>query len=89
MIWVGGGIVLHGLEVYGPPVIASTVHAAAEAAAHAVPAAAGLLEWIVTAAISGVIGLIIGAAAIPIVGYAVAPAWKRLKGLLPNRQKGT
>ena len=54
MIWVGGGIVLHGLEVYGPPSIGSTVHAAAEAAAHALPAAAGVLEWIVEAAISGV-----------------------------------
>jgi uncharacterized protein len=32
MIWVGGGIVLHGLEVYGPPSIGSTVNAAAEAA---------------------------------------------------------
>ena len=26
MIWVGGGIVLHGLEVYGPPSIGATVH---------------------------------------------------------------
>jgi predicted DNA repair protein MutK len=87
MIWVGGGIVLHGLEIYGPPAIGSTVHAAAEAAAHAVPATAGLLEWMVTATISGVIGLIIGAAAIPIVGFAVAPAWKRLKGLRPGAHK--
>jgi uncharacterized protein len=87
MIWVGGGIVLHGLEVYGPPSIGSTVHAAAEAAAHAVPAAAGLLEWIVHAAISGVIGSIVGAASIPIVGFALAPAWKWLKRLLPGDQK--
>ena len=87
MIWVGGGIVLHGLEVYGPPSIGSTVHAAAETAAHALPPAAGVLEWIVEAAISGVLGLLIGAATIPIVGFAVAPAWKGLKRFLPGPQK--
>ena len=87
MIWVGGGIVLHGLEVYGPPSIGSTVHAAAEAAARALPSAAGVLEWIVEAAISGVLGLLIGAVTIPIVGFVVAPAWKGLKRLRPGHQK--
>ena len=87
MIWLGGGIVLHGLELYGPPSIGSTVHAATEAAAHALPSIAGALEWMVEAAISGVLGLLIGAATIPIVGFALAPAWKRLKRFLPNRQK--
>jgi uncharacterized protein len=86
MIWVGGGIILHGLEVYGPPSIASTVHAATEAAAHALPSAAGAVEWIVEAAISGVLGFLIGAATIPIVGFAVAPAWKGLKRFLPGRK---
>ena len=86
MIWVGGGIVLHGLELYGPPSIGHAVHAATEAAAHALPSVAGLLEWIVHAAISGVIGLLIGAASIPIVGLVLAPAWKRLKRLLPGRR---
>ena len=65
MIWVGGGIVLHGLEVYGPPSIGSTVHAAAETAAYALPSAAGTIEWIVEATISSVLGLLIGAATIP------------------------
>jgi predicted DNA repair protein MutK len=87
MIWVGGGIVLHGLGVYGPRSIGSTVHAAAETAAHALPTAAGALEWIVGAAISGVLGLLIGAAAMPIVGFAVVPAWKGLKRFLRCRQE--
>ena len=87
MIWVGGGIVLHGLEVCGPPSIGSAVHAAAETAAHALPSAAGALEWIVEAAISGFFGFLIGAATLPIVGFAVAPAWKALKRFLPGRQK--
>ena len=84
MIWVGGGIVLHGVEAYGPPSIGHAVHAATEAAAHALPSAATVLKWIVEAAISGIIGLVVGAASIPIIGFAVAPAWKRLKKLLPG-----
>jgi len=84
MIWVGGGIVLHGVEAYGPPSIGHAVHAAAEAAAHALPSAAGALRWIVEAAISGVVGLVVGAASIPIIGFAVAPTWKRLKRLWPG-----
>jgi hypothetical protein len=88
MIWVGGGIVLHGLEIYGPPSIGQAVHTATEAVAHALPAAAGVLEWMAHAAISGVIGLLIGAVCIPITGYVLAPAWKRLKSFLPGRDGG-
>ncbi|MFH1342229.1 MAG: DUF808 domain-containing protein [Pseudomonadota bacterium] len=84
MIWVGGGIVLHGLELYGPPSIGHAVHAATAAAAHAVPVAAGVLEWIAHAAISGVLGLLIGGACIPVIGFVVAPAWKLAKGYLPG-----
>lgn len=84
MIWVGGGIILHGIEAYGPSSIGHAVHTATEAAALALPAVAGLLQWIVEAAISGVIGLVVGAATIPIIGYAVAPAWKQMKRLLPG-----
>jgi predicted DNA repair protein MutK len=80
MIWVGGGIILHGLEEFGPPAIQHAVHAAQEAAVRAFPPAAGLLAWIVEAAISGVIGLVVGGATIPVVGYALAPAWASAKG---------
>jgi predicted DNA repair protein MutK len=81
MIWVGGGIVLHGLEVYGPPSIHHAIHAAGQAAAHAFPPAAGLLAWIAEAVISGIVGLVVGAASIPAVGFLLAPAWASLKRL--------
>lgn len=83
MIWVGGGIVLHGMEVYGPPAIGLHVKAAAEAAAHAFPPAAGVLEWIAEAAISGAVGLLVGAVAIPATEFILSPVWKRLKSSLP------
>ena len=84
MIWVGGGIVLHGLEAYGPPAIGLAIEAAAEAAAHALPSAAGVLEWTVMAVISGALGLLIGAVSIPVVEFIFAPAWKLLKSILPG-----
>ena len=84
MIWVGGGIILHGVEIYGPPAIGHAVKAAAEAVAHAAPPVAALLEWLVEAAISGVIGLLIGGVLLPVVGFILAPAWKAIKGALPG-----
>jgi hypothetical protein len=41
-----------------------------------------VLEWIVEAAISGVLGLLVGGVTIPIVGFALAPGWKWLKRFL-------
>ena len=82
MIWVGGGIVLHGLEIYGPPQIHHGVEAAAHAVADVVPAIGPVLEWVTHAAISGVIGVAIGGALLPIVEYVISPAWKRAKALM-------
>jgi predicted DNA repair protein MutK len=80
MIWVGGGIVIHGLEEYGLAALAHSIHAAAEAAAHALPPLAGPVEWIVAAAAAGLFGLALGAVTIPLVQYVVSPVLKRLPG---------
>ena len=85
MIWVGGGIVLHGLEVYGPPAIGTPSRRRPRPRRHAVPPSPGLLEWVVEAAISGLVGSLVGAASIPLVGFVVAPAWARLKGFRKGR----
>jgi uncharacterized protein len=61
MIWVGGGIIVHGLEEFGLAAPAHLIHDAAEAAGHAVPAIEGLVEWTVSAAGAGVAGVLIGA----------------------------
>ena len=79
MIWVGGGIIVHGLEVYGLHAIGAAIHHVAEAAAHALPAIAGAVEWIVAAAGAGIVGLAIGAVLIPVMEFAVAPAWRSVK----------
>jgi predicted DNA repair protein MutK len=82
MIWVGGGILVHGLEAYGVHSVGHAIDSAAQAAAHALPSVAGAVEWTVMAALSGVVGLLIGAASIPVIGFTFAPAWKLLKGIL-------
>jgi predicted DNA repair protein MutK len=61
MIWVGGGIIVHGLETFGVAEPAHLIHDLAVKAAHAVPALHGLIEWTVGAAGSGLFGLGIGA----------------------------
>ena len=81
MLWVGGGIIIHGLEEYGLSALGHAVHAAAEAVSHALPAAvAGAAEWLVSAAAAGVFGLAVGAAAIPLVQRVAMPALTRLRG---------
>jgi predicted DNA repair protein MutK len=64
MIWVGGGIIVHGLEHYHLDTLPGALHHAAEGAAHAVPAAPGFVEWAVIAAGSGIVGLIVGGAVV-------------------------
>jgi predicted DNA repair protein MutK len=80
MIWVGGGIIIHGLEEYGAAALGHGIHDVAEAAAHAVPAIGGAVEWLVSAGAAGIVGLLIGAALIPFVQFVVAPIMHRLRG---------
>ncbi|MGO8190073.1 DUF808 family protein, partial [Rhizobium leguminosarum] len=60
MIWVGGGIIVHGLEAYGIGGPAHLIHDAGEANAHAIPVLASVLRWIVEAAGAGIVGIVAG-----------------------------
>jgi predicted DNA repair protein MutK len=77
MVWVGGGIIIHGLEEYGLGALGHAVHDAAVAVGHALPAGGAAAEWLVTAAASGVLGLLVGAALIPVVERVLAPVMRR------------
>ena len=61
MVWVGGGIILHGLEAFDLGAIPHAVHNLAEAAGHRAPFAPGAVEWLISAIASGILGLIVGA----------------------------
>jgi len=60
MIWVGGGILVHGLEVLGWGTIAHWLHGASETAGHAMPAGGAIIAWAVSALGSAVVGLVVG-----------------------------
>lgn len=79
MIWVGGGIILHGLEAYGIAGPSHVLHEAGIAAAGAVRPLGGVVAWLVEAAGSGLAGLAIGALLIPLASHVVSPAWGWIK----------
>lgn len=79
MIWVGGGIILHGLEGYGLGWPAHALHDAGATVARAVPAAPGLVAWLVEAAGAGVAGFAIGLLAIPLTSRLLSPLWRQVK----------
>ncbi|MCZ7660797.1 MAG: DUF808 domain-containing protein [Xanthobacteraceae bacterium] len=82
MIWVGGGILVHGLETYGFHAVGAAIHAVADLARQAIPALAGPVEWLVAAAGAGLVGSAVGAGLIPLVGFAIAPSWRWLRRTL-------
>jgi len=87
MVWVGGSIIVHGLAEFGLPIVEQTIEHAAETAAQALSPIAAAAEWIVTTAGSGLVGLAIGAALIPVVEFAIAPAWAHLRRILRRAAK--
>ena len=66
MLWVGGGIITHGLHELGVHAPEETIQGIGAAAGRAIPAAAGFVSWFVTALISALIGLVIGAIIAPV-----------------------
>jgi hypothetical protein len=67
MIWVGGGVVLHGLAVFGIHQPSEWIEGASAAARRVMPAAAGVLGWATGASLSGIFGLLLGGMLVPIV----------------------
>lgn len=80
MLWVGGSIVIHGLEVLGFGVFRHMIHDVAVAVGHAVPQIEGFMEWLVTAALDGIFGLALGLLLIPLTTKIIVPAWQHLRG---------
>lgn len=60
MLWVGGGIILHGLEELGFAYPAHVAHDLQHAVAHAAGTLGGALGWVSYALASAAVGLILG-----------------------------
>lgn len=73
MIWVGGGILVHGMETYGLEGVGHFIDGLSEGAAQAMPVWPGVFGWLVEAACYGVVGLVVGFALIPVTSYVLAP----------------
>ena len=68
MLWVGGGILVHGLEeMHLLTFVPHLIHDAAHAAGAAAGTMAGAVEWLVTAIGGAVVGLIVGGIIVAIV----------------------
>lgn len=80
MLWVGGNIVIHGLDVLGYSWLYDQIHHLAVAAADRVPQAAGFVEWAVTAFFDGIFGVVLGIVLIPVATRVIGPLWGRITG---------
>jgi len=73
MLWVGGSILVHGVDVLGWHAPYKVIHDLADSVAHGVGTAQGFVAWAVTAFLDGVIALAFGLALIPIVNKLLLP----------------
>lgn len=80
MLWVGGSILVHGLDVLGWPWLYDEIHHIAVAVADGFSSAKGFVEWAVTALIDGIFGLIVGMLLIPVVTRVITPVLASLRG---------
>ncbi len=83
MLWVGGGILLHGMETLGPVALPAFAQDLSHAAALAVPAMASSVEWVVHALLAGLFGVLVGAALIPVVSGVIRPLLRLVRPVSP------
>ena len=81
MLWVGGSIVIHGLEELGLGLPGHLIHDAAYAIGHAFPEnLVGFGEWVAKATMDGVFGVALGLALIPVGEKVITPLWRTTIG---------
>lgn len=68
MLWVGGGILIHSLAIYGYDGPEHLIHDWSEAVRAAVPVASGFWAWLTGTLASAVVGLVAGGITAAIVG---------------------
>jgi uncharacterized protein len=80
MLWVGGSIITHGLEVLGVTAPAHLIHDWSLAVGHLVPQAEAAVEWLTKATLDGIFGLALGLVLIPIATRIISPIWSKIRG---------
>ncbi|KAB2942641.1 MAG: DUF808 domain-containing protein [Hyphomicrobium sp.] len=80
MLWVGGGILVHGLAEFGFTAPEHIIHGLREALHEALPVAGDLVGWIVSATGNALVGLLAGAVAAAVVAIGGVPFRKAKPG---------
>ncbi|SEK35611.1 hypothetical protein SAMN05421666_1728 [Roseovarius nanhaiticus] len=83
MLWVGGNIVLHGLEVLGWHWPYDTVHHIAKVATQGMEQGRAAANWALVATMDGLFGLALGFVLIPIGTKVITPVWQKLRKVNP------
>jgi uncharacterized protein len=78
MLWVGGGILIHGLAQLGYPQLETTIYDFARATGGALPVLPGFFQWFVNAFAGSILGIVAGAIT-AIVWGVVQPMFKSAK----------
>lgn len=79
MLWVGGSIIVHGLEQLGFGWPEHVIHDAAHAIGHAMPESlVATVEWFAKAVMDGILGLAIGMLLIPVGEKVITPIWRNI-----------
>ena len=81
MLWVGGGIIVHGLEHFALNAVPHFIEHLSELAGHA-PALGSVAGWLTFAACSAIVGFIIGAALVGIVHLVAEDGMGRVARLV-------
>jgi predicted DNA repair protein MutK len=72
MLWVGGGILLHGLAEFGIDGPEHLIDSVSEVVRKSTPVGATVVSWLVTAAAEGLVGLAVGGLARIVMSLTVA-----------------
>ncbi|MGB7243325.1 MAG: DUF808 domain-containing protein [Sulfitobacter sp.] len=77
MLWVGGSIVIHGLESFGFGAVGHMIHDVAATVGRLFDTGlTGIAEWSTKAVLDGIFGVVLGLFLIPIGEKIVTPAWR-------------
>lgn len=79
MLWVGGSIIIHGMEQLGFGQLGHLIHDLAAAGGHMMPVSMqGFTEWLGKAVMDGLFGFGLGLALVPIGTKLITPMWQSL-----------
>ena len=79
MLWVGGSIIIHGMEELGFATLGHLIHDWSLAAGQVAPGFGAAAEWLTKALMDGLFGLALGFVMIPIATRVIGPILQVLK----------